>query len=71
MRDFFNAATAGSGGASMTGAATGQITIAVVSALFMIAFGAWGAYLRWKDSKAFHEALYSGDLETAMRLRGK
>lgn len=71
MKDFVNAATSATGGSSLAGAATGQITIAIISAAFMIAFGAWGAYLRWRDSKAFHAALENGDIEKAIRIRGK
>ncbi|QVW27762.1 holin [Hafnia phage Pocis76] len=71
MRDFLNAATSGSGGSAIAGSATGQMTIAIVSALFMIGFGAWGAYLRWKDSKAFQEALDRGDFKEAIRIRGR
>ena len=78
MREFFNAATTGSGGAPITGAATGQITIAVISLCFMVGFGLWGAYLRWKDSKALHAdskairgALNRGDFQKALEIRGK
>lgn len=71
MRDFINAATSGSGGSALAGSATGQITIALVSALFMIGFGAWGAYLRWKDSKAFQEALDRGDFQEVMKIKGR
>lgn len=78
MKDFFNYATTGSGGASITGAATGQITVAIVSMCFMVAFGLWGAYLRWRDSKvlredskALREALERGDLKQAIDIRSK
>lgn len=71
MREFLNAATTGTGGASLTGAATGQITIAVSSLVLMAAFGFWGAYLRWKDSKALREALDREDIKEAIRIRGK
>lgn len=71
MKEFINATASGSGGSAIAGAATGQITIAIVSALFMIGFGAWGAYLRWKDSKAFQEALDRGDLQEAIKIRGR
>ena len=71
MKDFLNAATAGTGGSALTSAATSQITIAVISMAFMIAFGAWGAYLRWRDSKALREALETGDLKRANEIRGK
>lgn len=71
MKEFVNAATSATGGSSLAGAATGQIAVAIVSAAFMIAFGAWGAYLRWKDSKAFHAALKDGDIEKAIKLKGK
>ena len=71
MKDFLNAATAGTGGSALTSAAASQITIAVISMAFMIAFGAWGAYLRWRDSKALREALETGDLKRAIEIRGK
>jgi hypothetical protein len=71
MREFLNAATTGTGGASLTGAATGQITIAVSGLILMAAFGFWGAYLRWKDSKALREALDREDIKEAIRIRGK
>ena len=71
MKDFLNAATDGTGGSALTSAATSQITIAVISMAFMIAFGAWGAYLRWRDSKALREALESGDFKRAIEIRGK
>lgn len=71
MRDFINAVSSGSGGSAIAGSATGQMTIAIVSALFMIGFGAWGAYLRWKDSKAFQEALDRGDMKEAIKIRGR
>lgn len=71
MREFVNAATTGAGGSSLTGAATGQLTIALFSLALMAAFGFWGAYLRWKDSKALREALDRDDIKEAIRIRGK
>lgn len=71
MKDFINAATMGTGGSSLTSAATGQMTVAVISLLLMTAFGIWGAYLRWKDSKALREALDRDDVKEAIRIRGK
>lgn len=71
MKEFINAATAGTGGSSITGAATGQMTIAIASFVLMAAFGLWGAYLRWKDSKALREALDKGDIQEAIKIRGK
>ena len=71
MKEFVNAATSATGGSSVAGAATGQITIAIASLVLMAAFGFWGAYLRWKDSKALREALDNGDIERAIRLRSK
>ncbi|CAD5239207.1 putative holin [Klebsiella phage vB_KppS-Samwise] len=71
MREFLNAATTSTGGASLAGAATGQITIAVAGLVLMAAFGFWGAYLRWKDSKALREALDRDDIKEAIRIRGK
>ncbi|ECV1124596.1 holin, partial [Salmonella enterica subsp. enterica serovar 4,12:i:-] len=52
-------------------AATGQLTIAIASFVLMAAFGAWGAYLRWRDSKKFHEAIEKGDIQKAIEIRGK
>nr|DAE93290.1 MAG TPA: hypothetical protein [Caudoviricetes sp.] len=44
----------------------------------MVAFGLWGAYLRWRDSKvlqedsrALREALENGDLTMAFDIRSK
>lgn len=71
MKDFINAATMGTGGSSLTSAATGQMTVAVISLLLMAAFGIWGSYLRWKDSKALREALDRDDVKEAIRIRGK
>ena len=71
MREFLNAATTSTGGASLAGAATGQITIAVAGLVLMAAFGFWGAYLRWKDSKALREAVDRDDIKEAIRIRGK
>lgn len=69
MREFVNAATMGTGGSSLTGAATGQMAIALTGLVFMIGFGLWGAYLRWKDSKALREALEREDFKEAMKIR--
>lgn len=71
MKEFLTAATGTTAGSTITSAATGQITIAVISLVFMIAFGAFGAWLKWRDSKAFREALESGDLQTALKIRSK
>lgn len=71
MKDFINAATIGTGGSSLTSAATGQMTVAVISVVLMAAFGLWGAYLRWRDSKALREALDRDDIKEAIRIRGK
>lgn len=71
MRDVINAATALSGGSSLTGAATGQLVVAVIGLIFLIGFGLFGAWLKWKDSKAIRRALESGDLQTALKLRAK
>lgn len=71
MKDFLNAVTSGTGGASITGAVTGQTTIAIVSLVLMAAFGMWGAYLRWRDSKALRDALECGDIKKAIETRGK
>lgn len=71
MREFLNAATTSTGSASLTGAATGQMTIAVAGLILMAVFGFWGAYLRWKDSKALREALDREDIKEAIRIRGK
>ena len=71
MKDFINAATMGTGGSSLTSAATGQMTVAVIRVVLMAAFGLWGAYLRWRDSKALREALDRDDIKEAIRIRGK
>lgn len=71
MREVINAATASTCGAAVTGAATGQMTIAIISLIALIIFGAWGAYWTYKDSQAIHRALESGDLKTAINIRSK
>lgn len=71
MREVINAVTNSSGGVTLGGAASGQLYIAGVGLFFMIAFGLFGAWLKWKDSKAIREALESGDLQTALRIRSK
>ena len=71
MREVINAATASTGGAAFTGAATGQMTIAIISLIALIIFGAWGAYWNFKDSQAIRRALESGDLKTAIKIRSK
>lgn len=71
MREFLSMATAGSGTASITGAVSGQTTIAAISLVFMILFGLWGAWLKWRDSRAIRKALESGDLVKAIEIRNK
>lgn len=71
MRDFINLATGTTGGASLAGAATGQLILALLTFILFAAFGFWGAYLRWRDSKAIRAALDAGDLVTALKLRDK
>lgn len=71
VREVINAATASTGGAAVTGAATGQMTIAIISLIALIIFGAWGAYWKYKDSQAIRRALESGDLKTAIKIRSK
>ena len=71
MREVINTLTATSGGASLTGAATGQLLIAGATFIFFVAFGLWGAYWRYQDSKAIRQAIDAGDLETAIKIRGK
>lgn len=71
MREVINAATASTGGAAVTGAATGQMTIAIISLIALIVFGLWGAYWKFKDSQAIRKALESGDLKTAINIRSK
>lgn len=71
MRGFLDMTTGTSGGASLAGLATGQFFLAVLTFIFFVAFGVWGAYIRWRDSKAFHEALKRGDFEKALNIRDK
>lgn len=71
MREFLTAATGTTAGTSITSAATGQLTVAIISMIFMIMFGAIGLWLKWRDSKAIREALESGDLQTALKVRSK
>lgn len=71
MREFINYITTTGGGVTLGGAASGQLIIALFGLIFMVAFGCWGAYLRWKDSKALQEALNKGDIPEAIRIRSK
>lgn len=71
MREVINAVTSATGGASLTGAATGQLMIAGATFILFVAFGVWGAYWKYQDSKAIREALKSGNLEEAIKLNGK
>lgn len=71
MRDFINAATTGSGTATIAGAASGQLIIGIIGLVFMIGFGVFGAYLRLKDSRALRAAIDEGDLNTAIKIRSK
>lgn len=71
MREVINAVTSGMGGASFTGAATGQLLIAGATFVLFVCFGAWGAYWKYQDSKAIRRALDSGDLESAVKISGR
>ena len=71
MREFINAATNSSGGVALAGSATGQLIIAASGLFFMILFGSIGTWLKWKDSKAIREAIDSGDIKEALRIRSK
>lgn len=76
MKDFLNhgvinQSVGGFGGASIFSALSGELIVAIISAAFMIAFAAYGTYLRHKDSKALHEALERGAIEEAIRIRSK
>lgn len=71
MKDFLQAATSGTGGAAITSAATGQLVIAGLTFVFFVGFGVWGAYWKYRDSKAIREAIDAGDLKTAVTLRNK
>ncbi|UVT30678.1 putative holin [Klebsiella phage vB_KshKPC-M] len=44
------------------------IIIAAIGLFFMILFGSFGAWLRWRDSKALR-ALEAGDIKTAVKIR--
>lgn len=71
MRDFINQVTFSSAGGTMVGAFSGEMVIAIIGLVFMIGFGMWGSWLKYRDSKAIREALESGDLKTALRVRNK
>lgn len=68
MKEFINAATATTGGASFTSAATGQLYLAAATFAFFLAFGLWGGYWKYKDSKAIRRALETGDLRSALDI---
>lgn len=55
----------------MVGAATGQLYIAGATFICFLLFGAWGAYWKYRDSKAIQEALNDGDLNKALKIRGR
>lgn len=71
MKEFLTAATSSTGGASLVGAATGQLYIAGATFICFLLFGVWGAYWKYRDSKAIQEALNDGDLNKALRIRGR
>jgi hypothetical protein len=71
MRDFINAATASSAGVTASGVGMGQLVVAIVGLILMAAFGAWGAYWKYRDSKAIREAIEAGDLKGAILRRNK
>lgn len=71
MREVINSVTSATGGATFAGAVTGQLVIAGATFVFFVAFGVWGAYWKYQDSKAIRNALKSGDLEKAIQLNGK
>ncbi|MEG0209094.1 MULTISPECIES: holin [Gammaproteobacteria] len=71
MKDVIHSFTNLSGGATLTGAVSGDILIGLAGLALMALFGGWGAYLRYKDSKALRAALESGDVQTAIKIRSK
>lgn len=71
MKEFLTAATSSTGGASLVGVATGQLYIAGATFICFLLFGAWGAYWKYRDSKAIQEALNDGDLNKALKIRGR
>lgn len=71
MKDFIHAATSGTGGAAITSAATGQLVIAGLTFVCFLGFGVWGAYWKYRDSKAIREAIEAGDLKAAVTIRNK
>lgn len=71
MKEFMNQVTFGTGGGVMVGAFSGEFVIALVGLVFMIGFGSFGAWLKYRDSKAFNEALRTGDIVKAENIRNK
>lgn len=71
MKEFMNQVTFSTGGGMMVGAFSGEFIIALIGLICMIAFGSFGAWLKYRDSKALREALEAGDIKTALKLRGK
>lgn len=71
MRGVIDQALGMSTGVMGTGVAMGQLIVAIVGCASMIAFGAAGLYLKWRDSKAIRQALDCGDLRRALEIREK
>lgn len=71
MREIINSVTNGAAGVTVTSAATGQLLIAVLGLVCMIAFGMFGSWLKYRDSKALRAALEAGDIKTALKIRSK
>ncbi|QXG07640.1 hypothetical protein [Erwinia phage Snitter] len=73
MKEIINTLTGISGGTTVGGVASGQLAIAAIGLVFMIAFGMFGAVLSWRnskriklDSEAIHQALKTGDILRAL-----
>lgn len=71
MKEVINTLTAASGGASLSGAASGQLIIGGIGLFFMFIFGVWGAIMSYRSNKLIKQALQNGDIASAIRIKAK
>ncbi|AFM76614.1 holin [Escherichia phage phiKP26] len=71
MKHFYDAAALSGSGVAMGGGLSDNTIIGIIGLVIAVCFGIFGAWLRWRDSKALHKALEDGDIREAMRIRSK